>query len=151
MQWNMSDKLLPNLGAFTVAMLLAASISYWILQWPQAASAAVGTDARVSTELSPPDVAAIGRLLGATGAAEPVAEMPATINLRLLGTVARRDGPGAATISVDGKPARTYIVGGVLPNGWVLQSVERGKASFSASPLGPLVQTLELPPPRAGN
>jgi general secretion pathway protein C len=147
----MSDKWLPNLGAFMVAVLLAASISYWMLHWPQAASVPVGTDAGVSTELAPPDVAAIARLLGATGAAEPVAEPPVATNLRLLGTVARRDGAGAATISVDGKPARTYVVGSILPNGWVLQSVERGKANFSASPQGPLVQTLELPAARAGN
>jgi len=105
----------------------------------------------VSTQPAPPDVVAIGRLLGATGAAEPVADAPVAVNLRLLGTVARRDGLGAASISVDGKPARTYIVGSVLSNGWVLQSVERGKASFSASPQGPVVQTLELPPPRPGN
>ncbi len=151
MQWNMSDKWLPNLGAFLVAVLLAASITYWILHWPQAASVPVGTEAGVSTELAPPDVAAIGRLLGATGAAEPAAEAPVAANLRLLGTVARRDGLGAATVSVDGKPARTYLVGSVLPNGWVLQSVERGKASFAADPKGPVVQTLELPPVRAGN
>jgi general secretion pathway protein C len=151
MQWNMSDKWLPNLGAFLVAVLLAASISYWVLQWPQAPMAPVGTDASGSTELAPPDVAAIGRLLGASATAEPVVEAAAQVNLRLLGTVARRDGAGAAIVSVDGKPARTYIVGATLANGLVLQSVERGKASFSASPAGPVVQTLELPPPRAGN
>jgi general secretion pathway protein C len=93
----------------------------------------------------------MARMMGASGPVETPPSTQQTLNLRLVGTVTYHDGHGAAIVSIDGKPAKTYIVGSVLENGWVLQSVERRKASFSATAQGPVVQTLEMALPRAGN
>ncbi len=81
----------------------------------------------------------LARVLGADPAVAPaVAETPAPAadqsRFQLLGVIAagagsgaaapgRAAGPGWATISVDGKPARTYRVGSVVDGSSVLQKV----------------------------
>jgi general secretion pathway protein C len=66
--------------------------------------------------------------------AAPAAPVPALASrFQLLGVAAgERSGGGAAVISVDGKPARSYRVGSTLEEGLVLQSV-RGRQAVIAS------------------
>jgi general secretion pathway protein C len=97
------------------------------------------------------DAAAIARLLGSTPAAAVQSAPAASLASRfqLVGVVAgARSGGGAAVLSVDGKPARPYRVGTSIDDGLVLQSVQGRTATLAATPDGPAVLTLELPPLR---
>jgi len=135
-------------ATFALWLLAAASAVYWGLK--------VGGGSPVLDLPAPParpvaiaDPVAIARLLGSTpaGAALPAAAAPvATLasRLKLLGVAAgAHSGGGAAVISIDGKPARSYRVGASLDEGVVLQSVH-GRQATVAQADGTTV-TLELP------
>jgi general secretion pathway protein C len=97
------------------------------------------------------DPAAIARLLGSApvAGAVPVAAPSLASRFQLLGVAAGvASGGGAAVISVDGKPARPYRVGAAIEEGLVLQSVKGRTATLAATPVGPPLLTLELPPVR---
>ena len=94
------------------------------------------------------DPTALARLLGSASnaVAAPVATAPALASrFQLVGVVAGvSSGGGAALISVDGKPARTYRVGSAIEEGVVLQSVHGRQAVLAH---GGTQLTLELPRP----
>ena len=135
---------------FVLWVLAAGSSVYWGLRiMSGAAPSAVAAPVRTP---APADAAAVARLLGASpAAASPAAAAPA-VNLasrfNLVGVVAAKSRRGAALISVDGKPARPFRVGSAVDEDLVLQSVEGRRAMLGASPDGPAVLTLELPPVR---
>jgi general secretion pathway protein C len=136
----------PSL-TFLLWGLAAASVVYW--GFKLAARPAPAQVAAVATRpAAAPDVAAVGRLLGATRAAAP-AEPAVTLASRfvLAGVAAHPSGAGIAVIAVDGKPPRPYRVGATLDEGLVLQSVE-GRRAMLGPQGGPATLTLELPPPR---
>lgn len=138
-------------ATFAVWLLAAASAAYWALKVGTGA-ARITPPVTTSRAVAAVDPAAIARLLGsaaplpaAGAAAAPVATLAS--RFMLVGVAAEaRSGRGAAVISVDGKPARSYRVGSLLDEGLVLQSVKGRQAVIGQATGQPLV-TLELPAP----
>lgn len=124
-------------SAFLIWAAAAAAAVFWMLRlW--------GASPQPPAHAQPAPVALVARadltrVLGADPVAQPVvAEAPAAAadhsRFQLLGVIAagagggaagpsRAAGSGWATISVDGKPARTYRVGSVVDGASVLQKV----------------------------
>jgi general secretion pathway protein C len=137
-------------ATFALWALAAGSAAFWGLQLG-------GSAQRAAVPVPPPravaavDAAAIARLLGSTPGAAVQAAPAASLASRfqLVGVVAgAHSGGGAAVLSVDGKPARPYRVGTSIDDGLVLQSVQGRTATLAATPDGPPLLTLELPPLR---
>lgn len=95
--------------------------------------------------------AALARLLGGTPAA---AGAPATApslasRFQLLGVAAgEHSGRGAAVISIDGKPPRSYRVGSTLEEGIVLQAVHGREAELGAPGRNEPLLVLQVPAPK---
>lgn len=135
---------LPRLSAFLVALLLAASVVFWVMRWPARADGAALPVAAGPEGLPPADASALARLLGANA---PVAQASpdAASRFRLTGIVGMGSGQGVALVSLDGKPAKAYRVGSQLDEGWVLQSVETRSVALGTELKGPVLLQLELP------
>ena len=135
---------LPRLAAFVVALLLAASVVFWLMRWPTS-NAGPALPLAVARDVLPAaDVSALARLLGE--AAPLAAAAPeAASRFRLTGIVALGAGKGVALVATDGKPAKPYRVGSQLEEGWVLQSVEARSVALGADATGPARLQLELP------
>jgi general secretion pathway protein C len=138
----------PRLAAFVVAMLLAGSVVYWVLQWPRLNAGSSLPPSIARSEPVPVNPVALARLLGADAIATAPAAMPdAASRFRLTGVIASGEGRGIALIAIDGKAPRPYRVGSVVEEGLVLQSVERRLAVLGAEVRGPERFRLELPVP----
>ena len=135
-------------ATFALWALAAGSAAFWGLRLDgtgQGNAAPAPAPRAVSTA----DPAAIARLLGSTPAAAAQSAPAASLASRfqLVGVVAGvSSGEGAAVLAVDGKPARPYRVGASIDEGLVLQSVQGRSATLAATPDGPPLLTLELPP-----
>jgi len=135
---------------FLVWAAAAASAAYWALKLGNPSVPAVVAPA-ATRQGGTGDPMAIARLLGhsaPSGAGTPVAAAPTSSRFSLVGVVAGRSEQGAALIAVDGRPPRPYRVGSRVDEGLVLQSVQPRRAVLAASPDGPPVVTLEMPPQR---
>ncbi len=137
----------PRLAAFVVAMLLAGSVVFWVLQWPRPDAGSLVPAAGSRSEPAPVNPAGLARLLGAEATAAPAAMPDAASRLRLAGVIASSEGRGTALIAIDGKAPKPYRVGSVVEEGLVLQSVERRQAVLGAEMRGPERFRLELPVP----
>ena len=145
---NTSSRWWPRLGALALWALAAASLAYWGLKFsagPNAPAAAVA-----QTPATAADPAAVARLLGSTGPAQPaVAAAPAASSrFALLGVVAGRSQSGAALIAIDGKPAKPFVVGTKVEEGLWLQSVAPRRATLAPAMSGPPAFSLEMPLPK---
>lgn len=128
-----------------VAALVAASGVYWVLQWPDA-SVSPAAPVLLATATSS-DPAGLARLLGgASLAASAAPAAGASSRYVLQGVVAGGALGGAAVISVDGKPARSYVVGRPLDESLILQSVAPRRAVLATSVDGPASLTLDMKP-----
>jgi general secretion pathway protein C len=137
-------------ATLALAALAAGSAVFWGLRLG-AAPAGLDVPAPPPRPVAAADPAAIARLLGSApvAGAVPVAAPSLASRFQLLGVAAGvASGGGAAVISVDGKPARPYRVGAAIEEGLVLQSVKGRTATLAATPVGPPLLTLELPPVR---
>lgn len=134
-------------ATFVLWALAAGSAAYWGLK--------VGGGSGIANAPLPParqvaaaDPAAIGRLLGSSPASVAAPTAPSLAShFQLLGVAAGvHSGAGAAVISVDGKPARSFRVGSAVgDDGLVLQSVHGRGAALGADLAGPPAVMLELP------
>ena len=134
---------------FLVWGLAAASVVYWGLKLSASSTVMppVGGGARQAVPADPMVVARLmGYAPGAQGAAVAAAAPPLSSRFSLVGVVADREQQGAALISVEGRPARTYRVGSRVDEGLLLQSVQGRRAVLAASVDGPAAVTLEMPP-----
>lgn len=137
-------------ATFALWALAAGSAAFWGLQLGGGGQRAVAP-VPAPRAVAAADAAAIARLLGSTpsAAVQPAPAASLASRFQLVGVVAgARSGGGAAVLSVDGKPARPYRVGTSIDDGLVLQSVQGRTATLAATPDGPAVLTLELPPLR---
>lgn len=93
------------------------------------------------------DPQAVARALGGGVVEVPgVAAAPsAASRFTLVGVVADTSSSGAALISVDGKPARPFMVGARVDERLLLQSVGGRRATLASDATGPAEVTLELP------
>lgn len=132
---------------FVVWALAASCVGYWVLQLTSDAGLGNRVSSATSSEPlnSAADTASIARLLGATA---PQAAAPVNNSNRfsLKGVVSGALGQEAALIAIDDKPAKAFRVGSAVDDGLFLQSASARKVSLSATPNGPAVMTLEMPP-----
>ena len=134
---------------FLVWVVAVASLVGWGLRL-SASSSLIRPPAPVfaSVDISP-EPQAIGRLLGVTMAASPVAVVATQASrYALLGVVASRSEHGAALIAIDGKPPRPFRVGSRVDEGLILQAVEPRRARLGNAQGEAASMTLELPQPR---
>ena len=99
-----------------------------------------------TTDVSSP--VELARLLGASA---PVAAGPGpgpADRFVLSGVIASVGGKGVALISVDGKPARPFVLGSELASGYVLVSVAPREARLAEGLFAPVRVVLSLPVPR---
>jgi general secretion pathway protein C len=142
----------PRLSAFFVAALVAASMTYWVLRWPDVSAADAflqGVPEAGYTQTSvPPDSQVLARLMGndRKGATEAAFSGGLASRFVLSGVVAGATGSGAALIAVDGKPVRSYGVGSRVVDGLVLQAVAPRRAMLAEGPHAPASVTLEMKP-----
>ena len=130
---------------FALWALAAAGAVYWGLKLG-GGGRSVAVPEVAPRAVPAADPAAIAALLGSTPAAAAVPQMtPLATRFQLLGVVAGvSSGDGAAVISVDGRPARSFRVGASIDQGVVLHSVQGRRAVLADGNGGELV-TLELP------
>jgi general secretion pathway protein C len=137
----------PRLAAFVLAALAAASAAVWGLR--VAAPVQASSIATVAAPAVPPDTVAVVRALGGSavfGEATAVAQAAPVLEsarFALVGVVAQPNTKGAALVSVDGKPAKPYVVGATMVDGWTLQSVQGRRATLARNGAE---MVLELPP-----
>ena len=133
--------------------LLAGSVTYWVLQWPQAGTVRDGKVVTIAGSDEPivaPAATGLNRALGAmaTGA-ERQAAPALSSRLSLVGVVRAGSRDGAALIAVDGKAARAVRVGAEVEPGVYLLALEPRRASLGPDPKGAETASLELPKPKA--
>ena len=123
-------------------MLAAASIAYWVLQWPKAELAIAASVPASSNQATADQHVPMARALGqaATQAASPALQ---TSNAyKLLGVIASPSGQGSALIATNGQPPKAYKVGQTVQEGWTLVSLTARQARLKSSGAEVL---LELP------
>ena len=129
---------------------LAGSLTYWLLQWPQAGAARDGVVTPVAgadEQMAAPAAASLSRALGAA-ATDRVSAPALSSRLSLVGVVRAGSRDGAALIAVDGKAARPVRVGGEVEPGLYLLALEPRRASLGSAPQGAETVALELPRPK---
>lgn len=131
-----------RLVTLLLATLAAASVGYWVLQWPAPAPPlrTAVPDAASNTI----DSAQVARLLGAAANSTAPAANPAS-SYKLLGVIASGSQHGSALIAVDTQPAKPYRVGEHLSENLLLQSVQARRVTLAADAQGTGAVTLELP------
>jgi general secretion pathway protein C len=132
---------------FALALLAALSATYWFLKSTQAHSVSIAAPVD-SPGLAPLDPQSVARALGGgktVSTASAASANPGRTPFVLSGVLAEGSHGGAALISVDGKPAKPYVVGASVDGNLVLQSVAGRRATLATSVNGPAQITLELP------
>lgn len=110
---------LPQATAALLWALVAATAVLWALHLPHNESAPVASVAPAPH--SAQDSSAVLRALGHTSS--EVTEPDASRRFVLQGVIATDAGHGSALIAVDGQPARAFVQGQAVVEGWRLQSV----------------------------
>jgi general secretion pathway protein C len=139
-------------ATFALWAVAAGSAAYWGLKL-SGADRSVSAPAVAARQVPPADPVAIARLLGGTTVAGPVSAAAPVASLgsrlQLVGVAAgASSGLGAAVISVDGKPARSFRVGSPIDEAYMLKSVRGRQAAIASQRDGQVVAVLELPQPR---
>ena len=133
----------------TLALLGASLLSagYWLQAGFKAwrPPAAAGPSAPVARPVPAVSVIELARVLGAPPEALNGVAAGLAQRFRLAGVIASASGQGAALLSMDGQPARTFVVGAEIASGLWLQSVGPGEAMLAGSLQGPVMVTLRVP------
>lgn len=140
--------LLPSLITALLWCAAAASVVFWVLQFPQEKPAwsvsevPVGgaTTADIPAKESDPG----WRVWGVKGRL-PEPALAASGRYQLWGVVADASGRGSALIAIDGQPPKAYRVGQALSEGVYLQSLSQRQAQIGVRPEGPSLFALTLP------
>jgi general secretion pathway protein C len=133
--------------SFALWALAGASAVAWGLKL-SGNSHAVTVPPPPARQAPPVDPVALARLLGGTPAAAgaPMTAPSLASRFHLLGVAAgAHSGQGAAVISIDGKPARSYRVGSTLEEGIVLQAVHGREAELGAPGRNEPMVVLQVP------
>lgn len=148
-----------RLLAFVIWAAVAASAMFWLLRL--GASSPVAPAHTVSVAATVAQRGDLTRLFGgapvvATPGEVVTVDSPLASRFRLLGVAAPRQGGdrnGLALIAVDGKPARSYVVGAVVDGDLTLQSVhQRGaRLGVQGAPVQVSLDLPALPPPATGS
>lgn len=124
----------PALAAGSLWLVMGLSAGFWLLRWWGASP----VTPLPATPLPPVFASAqsVARALGeqpAVAADQAPAPMVTAARFRLLGVLAQGGAGGVALIAMDSQPPRPYVVGAVVTDGLVLQSVGRKTARLGAS------------------
>ena len=132
----------------TVACAAAASLVFWVLQFPHAYTVTPAAEVPSPTALPAPSPASSAalRLWGAQ-AIQAEVSIAQSARFQLLGIVARGSGDGSALMAVDGQPPQAYRVGQVVADGLVLQSLSPLQARLALAGSQAQAFTLTLPDP----
>lgn len=138
---------------FLLAAFAAASVGFWVLQWPQPSHPprALALDAAFVTT----DAAKVATLLGA--APQAASQPPGVLanvssRFKLWGIIAQSQpghlgASGSALIAVDGAPAKPYRVGQQVVDDLTLHSVQAHSVMLGPKGQSAASVTLELPAP----
>lgn len=139
-----------RLLTLSLAAAAAASVVFWVLQWPGKAPAPLATVA--DTPAAVIDSNQIARLLGAGSAADAGAQNNAAeqTDIELLGVIApgkpnAPDNAGSALLAVSEAPARPYRVGDEVADGLVLQTIKSRSVVLGRPGQSQGLVTLDLP------
>ncbi|OQW86470.1 MAG: hypothetical protein BWK72_17210 [Rhodoferax ferrireducens] len=139
-------------GLFTLflAAAAAASVVFWVLQWPSKAPANLA--ALSVTPQAVINSQQVAQLLGAGGGAGPdlAGTTPTPMNVQLLGVIAEsrassQSNAGSALLATTGSPTKPYRVGDEVADGLVLQAVKNRSVVLGRPGQTQGVVTLELP------
>ena len=122
--------------------LATGSIVYWGLQLFSGGSEA--TSPPVAAQPIALDPLVVARIFGVKAQVATLQASTAS-RFKLLGVVAGSSGVGAALIAVDGKPAQTFRVGGVVDEGLILQSASARQVTLAGIHEASALFTLDLP------
>jgi general secretion pathway protein C len=146
MQMTTSKPWMPRLAAFVLALLLAATVVFWVMRWPARESRPALPLAVARDELPAANATLMARLLGQGDAVvDAVAPPSAASRFQLTGIIASGSGRGVALVAIDGKPPKPYHEGSKLEEGWMLQSVEPRRIALAPDAKAPVGLRLELP------
>jgi general secretion pathway protein C len=146
MQLTTFNPWMPRLSAFVIALLLAASVVFWVMRWPVRESGPALPLPAARDELPAASATLVARLLGQGDVtAEATAAPSAASRFQLTGIIASGSGRGVALVSIDGKPPKPYHEGSKLEEGWMLQSVEPRRIALAPDAKAPVGLRLELP------
>ena len=138
---DVSSRWWPAAAATLLWALAAATATLWWLQLPLTEGQGDAPAGVVSSAPTAPDPVGLLRALGHNSA---VAASPeAAKRFVLLGVIAADSGQGSALLAVEGQPARAFVPGQDVAEGWRLQSVREGGVRLTAGQGGEL--DLELP------
>lgn len=122
--------------------LAIGSVIYWGMRLN--ASPAPTSVAPQMTPAVMIDPVAVARLLGARNPT-PVMQASLASRFSLQGVVSGGPGGGAALISMDGQPAKAFVVGSTVHEGLILQSTRARSVTLADSQGGPGLLTLDMP------
>jgi general secretion pathway protein C len=135
----------PRLSAFVLALLLAASVVFWVMRWPVRETGPELPLPVPNVEVPAVSVTLLARLLSGAVPAQSVAAPAAASRFLLTGIVGLGAGQGVALLAIDGKPPKAYRVGSMIEDGLMLQSVEPRRVALAISAKAPVLFRLELP------
>ena len=127
---DVSSRMWPAGAAALLWALAAGSVALWRLHFPRQEAVPGSTDSVAPSAPAGQGTAHVARALGHTTA--PVAVPDAQRRFQLMGVIASGTGQGSALLMVDGQPAKAFVQGQVVADGWRLQSVARDAVRLSA-------------------
>ena len=140
-----SANLWPGVSAALVGCAAAASVVFWVLNFP--AGSAVQGLPLVQSSAPAVTASSSSHLARAWGVQVALPEVSIAQSSRfvLWGVVAGASGRGSALIAVDSQPPRPFRVGQAVTDGVVLQSLGPKQAQLGASAQGAALFSLSLP------
>jgi general secretion pathway protein C len=140
-----SANLWPGVSAALVGCAAAASVVFWVLNFP--AGSAVQGLPLVQSSAPAVTASSSSHLARAWGvqAALPEVSIAQSSRFVLWGVVAGASGQGSALIAVDGQPPRPFRVGQTVTDGVVLQGLGPKQAQLGANAQGAALFSLSLP------
>ena len=133
----------PAASAALLWALAAGSVVFWWLHSPQFDARSNQAVRETAAAAGTSNGAAVARALGqaSVSVSVSVAAPDAQRRFQLLGVIAADSGHGSALLMVDGQPARAFVQGQDVGEGWRLQSVSASGVRLSAGQGG---ATLDL-------
>lgn len=140
------DRVWPALVALLVWALAAGSAAVWWLHLPRDQGPTVALASPGPSSVAAAVPGALERALGHT---RGVAAAP-DVHQRfvLMGVIAAESGQGSALIRVDGQPARAFLRGQIVAEGWRLAAVGRNGVRLEPVQASGADVALTLPPSR---
>lgn len=127
-----------------VWLFVAASLTFWTLRIDTVGFYKVDHNAAAPKSVSV-NSTNLPRLLGAKSVTPDAPPVEAS-RFTLKGVVSGATGKEAALIAINDKPARTYVIGNVIEDSLILQSIARREVKLTDTRAGSAVLTLQMPP-----